>query len=50
LCLIAAKGSEGDEKNELLGFSLSVLLPITQSRDIIDHGHQINFTLFAIRS
>ena len=30
LCRIAAKESVGDEKNELLGFSLSVLLPITQ--------------------
>ena len=28
LCLLAAEGSEGDEKDELLGFSLSVLLPI----------------------
>ncbi len=28
LCLFAAEGSEGDEKHELLGFSLSVLLPI----------------------
>ena len=30
LCLIAAEGNEGDERQELLACSLSVLLPITQ--------------------
>ncbi len=30
LCLLVAERSEGDEKEELLGFSLSVLLPIVR--------------------